>query len=72
MDLTPGPTWHVTLFRHHDDGSATQYAWWVDDRYATDMLAHMEAPDMEQVLTVDDVRRSIEAGTNVLTFEPEG
>jgi hypothetical protein len=68
--ITPGPTWHVVLFHHHADGSATQYSWWVDDRYAADMLAHMGAPDMEQMLTEADVHRSIAAGSQVLTFEP--
>ena len=54
-------TWHVALFHHHTDGTATIQAWWVDGRYASDMIAHMGAADGEAVLSVEDVEASIAA-----------
>ncbi len=69
-------TWHVTLFHHHPDGSATQYAWWVNAQYATDMLAYMGEPDGEALMSIQDVIDSIDASAKVpmLTREesPDG
>jgi hypothetical protein len=55
-------TWHVTLFHVHPDGTATSWAWWVDSKYAADMIAHMGEPDAESLLSVEQVQRSIAHG----------
>ena len=64
-------TWHVVLFHVHPDGQATEFAWWVDERYATDMLAHMGEPDGQRVYSAADVQESIEGGSKVPMFTRE-
>jgi hypothetical protein len=52
-------SWHVTLFHIHPDGTATAWAWWVDQKYGADMLGYMGEPDAEGLLSAEDVQASI-------------
>jgi len=51
----------VLLATHDEDGTVTQRGWNVDEKYATDMTAHMGEPDIEQFYAPDQSDAAVQA-----------